>query len=74
MTTNNVARTLDRSNPAAARAKLGSTLNDLIAAHNDLATKYNALLAKLDGDTGVASTDYVATVGPAESVEVLGSR
>ena len=32
MTTNNVARTLDRSNPAAARAKLGSTLDDLIAA------------------------------------------
>lgn len=46
---------LNRSMPAAKRAKLGDVLDDLV-------TKHNALLAKLDADTGVASTDYVATL------------
>lgn len=50
-----VQRALNKSMPAAQRAKLGDVLNDLI-------TKHNALLAKLDADTGVAATDYVATL------------
>lgn len=41
--------------PAAAHAKLGDVLNDLI-------TKHNALLVKLDADTGVNATDYTATL------------
>lgn len=51
----NVQDALNRSMPAAKRAKLGDVLNDMIVAHN-------ALLAKLDADTGVASTDYAATL------------
>jgi hypothetical protein len=51
---------LNRSMPAAYKVKLGSTLDEIIAAYNDLATKYNATLAKLDLDTGVAGTDYAA--------------
>ncbi len=46
---------LTRCMPAAADAKLGDVLADLIA-------KHNALLVKLDADTGVASTDYSATL------------
>ncbi len=44
---------LNRMNPAAADAKLGDVLNDLI-------TKFNAALAKLDADTGVTDTNYAA--------------
>ena len=53
---------LNRSNRAAANADLGGVLADLV-------TKHNALLAKLDADTGVASTDYAATlaVKPSEA-------
>lgn len=54
---------LNRSMPAAADAKLGDVLADLIKAHNDL-------LAKLDADTGVASTNYAATL----SVKTLTER
>jgi hypothetical protein len=45
------------------KEKVGDVLADLIAAHNALATKYNALLAKLDADAGVTDTNYVANVG-----------
>ena len=51
---------LNRSMPAAYKVKLGSTLDELIAAHNDLATKYNATLAKLDLDGTVTDTNYAA--------------
>lgn len=51
---------LNRSMPAAYKVKLGSTLDEVIAAYNSLVTKYNATLAKLDLDTGVAGTDYAA--------------
>ncbi len=44
---------LNRMNPAAADAKLGDVLADLIA-------KHNALLAKLDADVGVTDTNYTA--------------
>lgn len=54
---------LNRSNPAAADAKLGDVLADLIA-------KHNALLAKLDQDAGVTDTNYTATL----AVKDLESR
>lgn len=49
-----------------------ANLKDLLLATraelDDLRTKYAALLVKLDADTGVALTDYVATLplAPAE--------
>lgn len=46
---------LNRMAPATDHAKLGTLLEGLITSHN-------ALLAKLDGDTGVNSTDYVSTL------------
>jgi hypothetical protein len=51
----NVVDELNRSMPAAKKVSLGTMLKDL-------AEKHNALLAKLDADTGVASTDYAATL------------
>lgn len=53
--TGNLKGDLNKMNPAAANAKLGDLLDELAA-------KHNALLAKLDADTGVASTDYAATL------------
>lgn len=44
---------LNRMNPAAADARLGDLLDDLIK-------KHNALLAKLDLDAGVTDTNYTA--------------
>ena len=41
---------LNRSMPIADDIKLGDMLQEMITAHNDLATKHNALLAKLDAD------------------------
>lgn len=62
MPSNNVAGTvqsqLNRMNPAAADAKLGDLLNEII-------TKQNALLAKLDADAGVTDTNYAATLAVA---------
>lgn len=46
---------LNRMNQTAARIKLGDMIDELAIAHN-------ALLAKLDADTGVNSTDYAATL------------
>lgn len=46
---------LNRSMPAAADAKLGTVLKDLI-------TNLNALLVKLDADAGVTDTNYSATL------------
>lgn len=56
-------KALNKMAPAAKQAALGDCINDLI-------TKNNALLAKLDADTGVASTDYAATL----AVTTLASR
>lgn len=47
---------LNKMNPAARDAKLGSKLNELI-------TNHNALCAKLDADAGVTDTNYAATLG-----------
>lgn len=54
---------LNRMNPAAAQAQLGSLLKELIEKHNQL-------LAKLDEDEGVSGDDFAETLGIAE----LGDR
>lgn len=54
---------LNKGSPNAAEVKLGDLLDELI-------TKHNALLAKLDADAGVTDTNYVAT----QSVKTLESR
>jgi hypothetical protein len=54
---------LNRAMPANARVQLGDVVDDLI-------TKHNALLAKLDADVGVTGTDYVATL----KVKTLAER
>jgi histidinol phosphatase-like enzyme len=43
------------------KVKVGDALADVIAAHNALAAKFNAVLAKLDADAGVTDTNYAAT-------------
>lgn len=53
--TGNLKDELNRCMPAAAHAKLGDLLDEII-------TKHNALLAKLDADTGVAATDHASTL------------
>jgi hypothetical protein len=59
----NVQDQLNRMSPAARDAMLGDVLNDLI-------TKHNALLTKLDADAGVTDANYAAT----HSVATLQSR
>lgn len=51
---------LNRCMPAAADAKLGDVLADLITAHNALAVKHNSVCTKLDADAGVTDTNYSA--------------
>ncbi len=41
---------LNRSMPIADDIKLGDMLQEMLNAYNDLAAKYNSLLAKLDAD------------------------
>lgn len=55
---------LNKMSPAANRAKLGDVLADLVAAHNDLRTKYIALLTKLDNDAGVTDINYTSLESP----------
>ncbi len=47
-----------KSSPNDKAIKLGDLLDDLI-------TKHNALLAKLDADAGVTDTNYTATLAVA---------
>ena len=54
---------LDKAMPMAAKAKLGTTLDDVINA-------INALAAKLDNDAGVTDTNYAATI----ALKALGAR
>ena len=49
----NVQDELNRCMPAAADARLGDIINDLITAHN-------AVCVKLDADAGVTDTNYTA--------------
>ena len=53
---------INRSMPAAQRVSLGTVIAELITSHN-------ALLTKLDADTGVASTNYAATLRVAPFAE-----
>lgn len=53
--TGNLQDELNRMNPAAGHAKLGDIINELI-------TKHNALVAKLDADAGVTDTNYTSTL------------
>lgn len=46
---------LNRMNPAANMARLGTLLEEMITQHNDV-------LAKLDADAGVTDTNYAATL------------
>ena len=71
----NKADILNRSMPAAHKVMLGDLLNQIIAAYNDLATKHNALLAKLDADAGVTDTNYTALLSEASTALLdLNSR
>lgn len=65
---------LNKSLPAADQAKLGDILADLISAYNTLATKHNAVCAKLDLDAGVTDTNYVALQGGAALVTTIDNR
>lgn len=51
----NLQDELNRMNPAAHHAQLGSVIEELI-------TKHNELLAKLDADIAVTDSDYVDTL------------
>jgi len=57
----NVQERLNHAMPAMADVQMGDLLQEVLDAYNDLATKYNAVLAKLDADAGVTDTNYVAT-------------
>lgn len=59
----NLQDELNRMAPAAAHAKLGDIVNDLIA-------KHNAVCAKLDADAGVSGTNYASL----HNVTPLSSR
>lgn len=52
---------LNRAMPAMADGKVGDVLAELLTAVNELKTKHNALLVKLDADAGVTDTNYNAT-------------
>ena len=49
----NLKDELNRMNPAAAHVKLGDVVDELI-------TKHNAAMAKLDADAGVTDTNYAS--------------
>lgn len=51
--TGNLKDELNRCMPAAAHAKLGDLLDEII-------TKHNALAAKLDADAGVTDTNFAS--------------
>ena len=66
---------LNRQNLASARVKVGDIFQELLTAYNDLATKHNALLAKLDADVGVTDINYAATLSATSTALVaLNSR
>jgi len=53
--TGNLKDELNRMNPAASHAKLGDLLDEII-------TKHNTMVAKLDADAGVTDTNYAAAL------------
>jgi hypothetical protein len=56
----NIRDELDRSMPAAFKAKLGTTIYALIDLCNKQNAVIKALVAKLNADAGVTDTDYTA--------------
>lgn len=65
---------LNRMNPAASYAQLGTSFDDVIKAFNALAAKHNALLAKLDLDAGVTDTNYAAAIGTSSAITIIEDR
>lgn len=72
----NLQDKLNRMNPAASESGLGNVLEEILEAYNDLAGKYNQLLAKLDTDftaqnAGVTGstldTNYAASLSAADA-------
>jgi hypothetical protein len=55
-----VQSSLNRCNPAAADAKLGDVLAELIAQVNRNTASIVGIAAKLDADAGVTDTNYTA--------------
>ncbi|MGD9676428.1 MAG: hypothetical protein AB7V19_07070 [Candidatus Bipolaricaulia bacterium] len=51
---------------------LATALRDVADDLEELQTKYNALLAKLDADSGVGDTDYAATQAAAAMKTIKG--
>lgn len=52
-------------NKSAGEPDLATTLREVADDFTELRTQFVALLAKLDGDAGVALTNYAATLTPA---------
>jgi len=73
--TGSVQNELNRASPAAADAKLGDVLADLLARVNVLTSALNIVTAKLDLDAGVTDTNYgVLGAVPAAVLKDLESR
>ena len=58
---------LNRASPVNDDIKMGDLLAEVLASYNDLATKYNLLLAKLDGDAGVTDVNYASTLAATDA-------
>lgn len=72
---NNNQDVLNRSMPAAHQARLGDCINDLITQHNDLVSKYNALLAHLDtANVAGIGNGNVAAYGETTVITPLNQR
>ncbi|CAH2606326.1 conserved protein of unknown function (plasmid) [Rhodovastum atsumiense] len=65
---------LNNSHPAAHAASLGDVVYDLITTVNAQRAVIAALLAKLDGDSGVGATDYVSTLALPAAVKLPEDR
>lgn len=52
------------------RSTRGADFYALVQAYNSLATKHNALCAKLDLDAGVTDTTYVSLNGGADTINL----
>ena len=65
---------LNRCMPIAHDVMLGDLPQEVVTAYNDLKTKYNALLAKLDADAGVTDTNYAATLAESTTLTDINDR
>ena len=59
-------------NNQAGEPSLANVLRDGVDDNSELRTQFNALLAKLDADSGVNDTDFVATLTPAAQKNTKG--